>query len=159
MDGQALADRRFYSTRRAREAVRDAERARPRVEERSEYVAWQEPDAGHPLGHGMPTGEPLREDGESHLEAWKDMLRGDPCAFCGTRMLPCPWTPTGASVDHIIPGGSRRRYVQRWSNLTGACQSCNRSKASKPLLLWMRQRSRQHNGGQNAAALPLSAAA
>lgn len=126
------AERRFYSTRRGREAVRIAEAELPELE------LFQEEWTGAVLGGGgMPTGEPTREDGESHLEAWKRLLRGDPCAFCGARMLPCAWTPTGATVDHIVPRARGERYRERWTNFTGACLSCNGSKRDSHLLRWM----------------------
>jgi hypothetical protein len=40
-------------------------------------------DAGTPLGAGMPSGAPLRADGESHYDAWLALVRRDPCAYCG----------------------------------------------------------------------------
>lgn len=57
------------------------------------------------------------------------VLRRDPCAYCGG--------PAG-QVDHIEPvvGGGRNH----WSNLTAACQPCNRAKWSKPLLLALLER-------------------
>jgi len=91
--------------------------------------------AGHPLGVGMPSGSPLREDGESHLDAWKRILRADLCAYCAAP------GPSG-TVDHMDPTSRGGSY--RINNLTGACDSCNGSKGCKPeLLLWMCARSRQ----------------
>jgi hypothetical protein len=54
------------------------------------------------------------------------ILRLDPCAYCGA--------PAGA-IDHIVPtlaGGDGH-----WTNLTAVCHSCNSSKRSAPLLLWL----------------------
>ena len=42
-------------------------------------------DAGTPLGIGMPSGSPLRTDGQSHYEAWQSLLRRDPCCYCAGR--------------------------------------------------------------------------
>lgn len=56
-------------------------------------------------------------------------LLADPCAYCGG---------TSEEVDHIVPvatGGD-----DDWTNLTGSCQSCNRSKQAKPLLLFLLER-------------------
>lgn len=88
-------------------------------------------DAGHPLGTGMPSGAPLRVDGEGHYGAWLRLLRHDPCAYCGG--------PSG-TVDHVEP---KRRPVRglggahTWLNVVGACTSCNGRKADKPLLWFL----------------------
>jgi len=96
---------------------------------------YDDETAGHPLGSGWPSGSPLREDGESHSDAWKRILRSDPCAYCAA---PGP----AGTVDHVEPTSLGGSY--RVGNLTGACGSCNESKGAKPeLLLWMRARSRQ----------------
>ena len=41
----------------------------------------------------MPSGRPLREDGQSHYEAWQALLRRDPCAYCGAG--------AAGTVDHV----------------------------------------------------------
>jgi hypothetical protein len=87
-------------------------------------------DPGHPLGVGMPTGRTLREDGESHLDAWAAIVRLDPCSYCGR---------DGGTLDHIDPAASpAQRYV--WVNFTAACEGCNRSKKDTPLLEWLAHR-------------------
>lgn len=53
---------------------------------------------------------------------------GNLCAYCGDTLGPF-------EIDHIIPwalGGGHDP-----ENLTVACRSCNRSKGSKPLEVWM----------------------
>jgi hypothetical protein len=160
---QDEALRRFYSTKRAprrapapaaapvrsalaraRSEVRQAEAntsdlvlpSGPDISELvSDYALWQESWVGAPLGHGFPSGVPVREDGESHLEAWKRLLRADPCSYCGA--------PISATVDHVTPKSARTRYVERWTNFTGACKSCNGSKRDTPLLLWLRARAKR----------------
>lgn len=54
---------------------------------------------------------------------FEQVLRGDPCSYCGGR---------AGQVDHVEPviHGGRNH----WTNLTSACQSCNRQKSDKPLL-------------------------
>jgi HNH endonuclease len=95
---------------------------------------YQEPVAGHPLGVGMPSGATTRVDGETHLEAWKRVLRDDPCAYCDE--------DASGTVDHVQPRSSGRKYRERWTNLVGACSGCNQSKGSKPLLLWLLRRAK-----------------
>lgn len=98
-------------------------------------VAWWSSDAGHPLGHGMPTGRSLRADGETHRQWWMRIVREDPCAYCGRR-------PAG-TLDHIEPQSRSARVpggCHWWGNYTGACQSCNGSKGAGDLLLFLRER-------------------
>ena len=89
-------------------------------------------DAGSPLGRGMPSGRPLREDGESHYGAWQSLLRRDPCAYC---------PGAGGTVDHIEPRCRPSRGVgspHGWVNTTGACTRCNGAKRDRPLLEFLR---------------------
>lgn len=53
-------------------------------------------------------------------------LRRDPCAYCPSG---------GGTVDHIeaTAGGG----ADDWPNWIGACQHCNSSKGTTPLLLWL----------------------
>jgi 5-methylcytosine-specific restriction endonuclease McrA len=96
--------------------------------------AFLRDDPGMPLGAGMPTGGPLREDGESHRSAWLRLLRADPCSYCGG---------PGGTVDHVEP---KRKPVRglggahAWLNLTGACGGCNGTKGDKGLLVWLAAR-------------------
>lgn len=92
---------------------------------------WLRDDAGHPLGRGMPTGAPLRRDGDSHREGWMRIVRSDPCSYC---------TGDGGTVDHVEPQASRARGVHSWANYVGACARCNQSKGSEPMLLWLARR-------------------
>jgi hypothetical protein len=59
---------------------------------------------------------------------WRDVLCGDPCAYCGLR-------PAG-TVDHIQPL-IRGEGSSILLNGTGACARCNHEKADRPLLAWM----------------------
>jgi 5-methylcytosine-specific restriction endonuclease McrA len=93
-------------------------------------------DAGSPLGVGMPSGGPLREDGQSHYEAWQALLRRDPCSYCGDG---------GASgtVDHVDPRSRSARgigTVHGWINTVGACQRCNGAKCDVALLVFLYRR-------------------
>jgi 5-methylcytosine-specific restriction endonuclease McrA len=62
-------------------------------------------------------------------ESWREVLRRDPCAYCGT--------PPAGTIDHIdalaVGGGNIL------SNLTGACASCNCSKADRSVLRYLLQ--------------------
>ena len=93
-------------------------------------------DAGTPLGTGMPSGRPLRADGQSHYEAWQALLRRDPCAYCGT---------AGAgTVDHVEPRSRPARGLgetaHAWLNLAGACTACNGAKRDLDLLVFLQRR-------------------
>jgi 5-methylcytosine-specific restriction endonuclease McrA len=87
----------------------------------------------------MPTGAPLRADGQSHYEAWQAILRRDPCAYCGA--------PHAGTVDHIEPRCREARGigpVHGWINLTAACQRCNGAKRDTDLLLFLVRRQYGH---------------
>jgi hypothetical protein len=61
--------------------------------------------------------------GDADLGAYYQVLRHDPCAYCGG--------PAG-HIDHIEPrafGGANH-----WGKYTAACQSCNASKGDKSLV-------------------------
>lgn len=55
-----------------------------------------------------------------------EMLRLDPCAYCGG--------PT-TEIDHIVPRSSGGD--NEWTNLTASCGPCNRAKSDKPLLVFL----------------------
>ncbi len=93
-------------------------------------------DAGTPLGHGMPSGAPLRADGQSHYEAWQALLRRDPCSYCGAR-------GEAGTVDHVEPRSRSARgvgTVHGWINTVGACARCNGAKRDLALLAFLHRR-------------------
>ena len=99
-------------------------------------------DAGSPLGAGMPSGGPLRADGQSHYEAWLALVRRDPCAYCGAG-----WSGT---VDHVEPRSRSARgvgTVHSWVNTVGACARCNGSKRDSMLLAFLHRRRWNGAGG------------
>ena len=60
---------------------------------------------------------------------WRGIIRKDPCAYCGG---------AGGSIDHIVPKSRAPLGREKsWTNLTGACYSCNARRADAPLLLWL----------------------
>ena len=92
-------------------------------------------DAGSPLGLGMPSGGPLRMDGQSHYEAWLALVRRDPCSYCDA--------DTSGTVDHIDPRSRAARglgTVHGWINTVGACARCNGSKRDLGLLVFLYRR-------------------
>lgn len=110
--------------------------ADPDEDPRTQMGRFRHTDAGHPLGRGMPRGRSLREDGESHREAWMRLIRLDPCAYCGRR--------PASTIDHIIPSSKARPGEgHNWLNYTAACEPCNRSKEDMPLLVYLRLRVRK----------------
>ncbi len=93
-------------------------------------------DAGTPLGHGMPSGSPLRADGQSHYEAWQALLRRDPCSYCGA-------AGGSGTVDHVDPRSRPARgvgSVHGWINTVGACARCNGLKRDLGLLAFLHRR-------------------
>lgn len=93
-------------------------------------------DGGSPLGAGMPSGGPLRTDGQSHYEAWLALLRRDACSYCGAH-------GAGGTVDHVDPRSSAPRgvgTVHGWINTVGACTRCNGSKRDLGLLVFLYRR-------------------
>ncbi len=93
-------------------------------------------DAGTPLGHGMPSGAPLRADGQSHYEAWLALLRRDPCSYCGA-------AGGSGTVDHVDPRSRPARgvgSVHGWINTVGACARCNGAKRDLGLLVFLHRR-------------------
>jgi 5-methylcytosine-specific restriction endonuclease McrA len=64
--------------------------------------------------------------GVADLDPFAAVVAGDPCSYCGG---------PGGEVDHVDPvsaGG-----VSDWTNLTGACRSCNARKNARPLLAFL----------------------
>lgn len=93
-------------------------------------------DAGTPLGIGMPTGAPLRADGQSHYEAWQSLLRRDPCSYCGA-------AGESGTVDHVDARSRGARglgTVHGWVNTVGACARCNGAKRDLGLLVFLLRR-------------------
>lgn len=63
---------------------------------------------------------------------WPDILRRDPCAFCGE---------PGETVDHIIPK-ARGGKPSTAQNGTGSCYHCNALKRRMSLLDFLLRRER-----------------
>lgn len=99
------------------------------------FTTYLRDDAGSPLGAGMPSGRPLRADGEGHHAAWLRLLRFDPCASCGAAR--------SGTVDHVEPrcrATRGRGGAHSWTNVVGACERCNGRKADRSLLLFLHAR-------------------
>ena len=60
-------------------------------------------------------------------EAWKQVLRADPCAWCGGK---------GGSLDHIIARG-RGGSSNSLRNWTGACAACNGKRGATSALHYL----------------------
>ncbi len=99
-----------------------------------------------------PTG---RYSLDPQTKAWMEMLRRDPCAYCGRADEP-------STLDHIVP---IKRGAWDWSkptlempdpygwpNLTAACWSCNTTKRRQSLLAFLARAPwalpRRRNGAQ-----------
>ena len=57
---------------------------------------------------------------------FRSVIRRDPCSFCGG---------PGGTIDHVVARANGGPDV--WSNLTGACTSCNASKATDSLITYL----------------------
>jgi len=63
------------------------------------------------------------------------MVIRDWCSYCGK-----PLTQDNFEIDHFVP--SKHGGTSESDNLIPACRSCNRSKGSKPFILWLATRTR-----------------
>lgn len=64
--------------------------------------------------------------------AYLRALELDPCAYCGAFSWP------RGQVDHITP--SANGGTNDWTNLIGACPSCNKAKGNRHVLAFLAQR-------------------
>lgn len=75
----------------------------------------------------------VAEDGRlrcgGHTPRWRNVLRADPCAYCGG---------PGGTIDHIVATATEGENALE--NLTGACPKCNVAKADRPLLSFLLDR-------------------
>lgn len=111
----AMARWRAANPERAREkARRDGRNRSPELVRR-----WNRYNHDRRRG-AKPTREAL---------AYAEILRGDPCAYCGDR---------AGTVDHIV--AAARGGDGEWHNFTAACQHCNGGKSAKPLLTYLLER-------------------
>lgn len=132
------SENRYWSANRERKqakARRDYERHRDSYRERARvwYAANTERarenvrryQSAHPLYYLLraKARKRLLTAPDADHRDYVAILRADPCSYCGG---PCE------EIDHIAAvkaGGGNT-----WDNLTAACLSCNRAKATKPLL-------------------------
>lgn len=104
-------DRVYHATDEYREKAREYAKAyRKRRPELARAYSWKQRGS----------------DSSSEARQWALVLLGDPCCYCGMA------TEEIDHIDAIINGGNGE-----WSNLTASCLTCNRSKGSRPLLLWL----------------------
>ncbi len=112
---KAANDRRWAEANPNRtKAARD--RWRARHPEQDALIRWR---------------QQLRRRGEDpslDTLAYRNILKSDPCCYCGA---PCK------EIDHIEPRDALDVNWNDWSNLTASCQSCNRHKSAKSLLVFL----------------------
>lgn len=71
----------------------------------------------------------LEPGDRADMRAYVKVLRADPCSYCGE---------PGGTVDHITPVAANGDLG--WKNLTASCRSCNASKSTTPLLVFLHRR-------------------
>lgn len=74
-------------------------------------------------------GESCGSDARARLRRWLERVQLGCCAYCGRARR--------IQVEHIVPRALGGRDV--FENLAGACWSCNRRKADKPLDEWFQE--------------------
>lgn len=121
---QRVRSRAYYvANREKRIAYQQARRARDldaaREYERRVYRGRRHKHQAANRARERRMGMPSRD-----TVAYDTLLRGDPCCYCGRRPV---------QVDHIVPVGAGG--PNHWSNLTAACQRCNRAKSATTLLI------------------------
>jgi hypothetical protein len=89
------------------------------------------------------------EIGSRPTARWVNVLKGDPCSYCGRE--PDPNLPSDhdheMTVDHIIPlamGGPYGYTI----NGTGACRFCNGRRKNLTLLIWLLREKRVNGSAQ-----------
>lgn len=74
--------------------------------------------------------ERLKTNEACSKKEWKEVLRADPCSYCGESM--------SGTVDHIVPR-SHLDEECNWDGFGGACQPCNNRKGDTPLIQFIHQ--------------------
>lgn len=133
LEAADIRDFREYTRELARAEARGRERPDADEDFTTRRGQFLRSDVSYPLGPDMPHGRSLRDDGQSHRQAWAELVRGDPCSYCGE--------PVGGTVDHIEPQkgphAAGQAEVHTWLNFTSSCDSCNGSKSNEKLLVWL----------------------
>lgn len=114
--GQKLLDDIFFPLADERETELQEEAARA-------AAAWRAYRDPRPAPEGNP---PLADWRQENA-----YLLNDPCAYCGG---------AAGTLDHIVPRFSGGANLP--DNATAACSSCNSSKGTWPLLIWLARRQR-----------------
>ncbi len=122
-----LKNRAYYEANREERiayqtARRDADPEKARAYEREVYRGRREKHQASNRARERNMAPP-----DSATVAYEGILRSDPCCYCGTAGR--------QQVDHMVPvaaGGANH-----WTNLTAACQTCNRAKSTDSLLAFL----------------------
>jgi 5-methylcytosine-specific restriction endonuclease McrA len=94
-----------------------------------EYFAYSAPWHCHACAGRLRATNPRpRPRPDADTRAYIEVLRKDPCAYCGATGVPI-------EIDHIVPHSAGGPTT--WENLTAACVDCNRKKRTRPLLAFV----------------------
>jgi 5-methylcytosine-specific restriction endonuclease McrA len=112
--------RDVYNASRRLALRTDAERRAAKARQNRD---WKDRNRDSVREAGRRTMRARRLGRDPDAVAYADVLLRDPCSYCGA---------STATVDHIDPVARGGR--NEWTNLTGACLSCNSRKHTEPLL-------------------------
>ena len=121
-------NRRAVLHRQEKRAYDREYRRRNREKVGAQQAAWRRrnPDrvAIYARAHDLVRRDHTLSRASAETRRWVQVLLADPCAYCDD---------LSKEIDHIVPvvGGG----CTDWTNLAGACSSCNRTKHTKPILL------------------------
>lgn len=125
--------RRWLGRNRERLAIaaRETFRALPAEERAAKLARLAEWKRAHPdRVRATARRAKQRRRGMTRLDsAFAEILRADPCSYCGA---------PGEHGDHIVAIASGGEVG--WVNLTSACATCNHAKSSRSLLQFLRER-------------------
>lgn len=83
-----------------------------------------------PMPHRV---HPLLPEYTWEADSFRDVVRRDPCSWCGK---------DGGTFDHIIPQASGGK--DSWENAAGACHKCNQWRGSASIVEFLAERAGLH---------------
>lgn len=122
-------NRLYYLRNIERRRAYDRSRDRKKISDRAKRRRLLHPDAVRIVSAAARRKHDAKVRGSSVGDVpsfWIAALKADPCSYCGG---------VGGTTDHVHALSRGGSHIER--NLAGACQRCNSSKHTKPLLSWL----------------------